>query len=119
MLDKSLSGGFIAPDTDLGLTSFHIALQEPKDLEMVPRLIHPALLSRDVRVRIPTVHVVGRKDDEDLITMSHLMEQVCDPQFVRTLTHEGGHDVPRLVKDVRALWSAVNWAVHESMGQFW
>lgn len=122
VLDKSLSGGFIAPNTDLGLTSLRNASQEPAagaDLELVPRLMHPAFVPPDVRVRIPTVHVVGHKDDAVLIDMSHLMERVCEPQLVRRLAHDGGHDVPRTAKDVRALWSAVEWAMRESMCQLW
>ncbi|EXJ93213.1 hypothetical protein A1O3_01770 [Capronia epimyces CBS 606.96] len=139
VLDKSLSGGFIAPDTDLGLDSTSLSAQQSESgieaestpapaseqastfsetnshavsyVPRVPRLIHPAILAPSHRVRIPTVHIVGHRDEPALIALSRLMEQVCDPSLVRHLVHDGAHDVPRSLKDVRAFWTAVEWAV--------
>lgn len=120
MLNRSLSGDFIAPDTDLGWTSLRSTstgdVAARADLELFPGLMHPAIIPRDVRVRISTVHVVGRKDDAVLVEMSHLMERVCEPRLERSHAHDGGHDVPPAAKDVRAgSWKAVEWAVHNSM----
>ncbi|KAK3046349.1 hypothetical protein LTR09_012165 [Extremus antarcticus] len=81
----------------------------------VPRIMHPELLPADVRIRIPTVHVTGVKDERDLIASSRLMERVCEPKLVQSLTHSGGHDVPRTMKDSRALVKAVDYAIRQSV----
>ncbi len=115
LLDTSFQVGFLPPDTDLGLAS----LGEESHNAKVPRLMHPELLPPDIRVRIPTVHVVGRKDDPVLVELSGLMEKFCEPHLRRRLVHDGGHDVPRGAKDVKALWAAVEWAVSEGLRQAW
>jgi hypothetical protein len=123
VLHSSLAGGFIAADTELGLEGLlsgesGAGCQDfDMDLGRVPRLMHPCVLDQQVRVRIPSVHVVGRKDDKRLVEMSRLMEGVCEEGLVRRVVHGGGHDVPRLSGDVRALWQAVDWAIRESANQ--
>ncbi|MCJ1251310.1 hypothetical protein MMC30_008542 [Trapelia coarctata] len=124
VLGTSLRGGFIAPDTDLGLEYLQTpTLSTPNtsndDLPTLPRLIHPSLLPPDIRIRIPTIHVTGRKDEPALVAMSRLMEEVCVKGMVRSLSHEGGHDVPRGLRDVKALWGAVEWAVGEGLRGVW
>lgn len=47
----------------------------------------------DVRIDIPTVHVVGRKDEWRLHSLDVM--KLCREQFARVLEHEGGHEVPR------------------------
>ncbi|EXJ91410.1 hypothetical protein A1O1_04522 [Capronia coronata CBS 617.96] len=121
VLDTSLSGGFIAPDTDLGLEAFtqSLAPKTEEAISCIPRIIHPSLLFPLHQVPIPTVHVIGRRDEPALVSLSRLMEKVCEPTLVRSLAHEGAHDVPRNPRDVRAFWAAVDWAVAEGLRLAW
>ncbi|KAF6798076.1 hypothetical protein CSOJ01_12853 [Colletotrichum sojae] len=119
VLDTSLRGGFIAPGTPLG-TEGLLSPDARDALEELPRIVHPALLPPELRIPIPTVHVVGAADDALLVGMSRLMEGLCaGPELTRSLVHDGGHDVPRKVGDVRALWAAVEWAAEEASRQVW
>lgn len=134
VLDTSLRGGFIAPDTSLGLASLGlgsstaqettaaITTRSPQQAELdeLPRIMHPAIVPQDRRVRIPTVHVVGRADDAVLVSMSRLMEGLCaTSSLTQSLAHEGGHEVPRKPGDVRKLWSAIEWAAQEAARHVW
>lgn len=46
----------------------------------------------DLRITIPTCHVIGRKDP--LALMSGSLWNVCDPKSRVFLTHERGHIIP-------------------------
>ena len=140
VLDTSLRGGFIAPDTSLGLTGLGLGLslassttsenttlrqglgQGPEaadDLDELPRIMHPEIVRAGHRICIPTVHVVGGADDSVLVSMSRMMQRLCGPHLTRCLVHDGGHDVPRKPRDVQALWSAIEWAAKEASRQAW
>ena len=47
----------------------------------------------DVRIDIPTVHIVGKKDEWRLHSLDVM--KLCRGQLTRVLEHEGGHEVPR------------------------
>lgn len=121
VLETSIVGGFIAPDTPLGLE----ALLQPasaatnNDIDHLPRIMHPVIASPGCKVPVPTVHVVGAHDDPLLVSMSKLMEGLCMATLTRSLVHDGGHDVPRKPRDVQALWSAIEWATREAAKQLW
>lgn len=87
------------------------------ETDMIPRVIHPELVT--TRIRIPTVHVVGKEDHALMIRQSKLMYGVCDPVVAKWLVHSGGHDVPRQVGDAKAVVKAMEWAVAESQTQVW
>lgn len=84
---------------------------------MIPRVIHPDLVKQ--RIRIPTIHVVGKEDNPLMIRQSKLMYEVCDPAVARWLEHSGAHDVPRKPADAKAAVKAWEWAVQESQQQSW
>lgn len=84
------------------------------------RIVHLALVTPPRLLRIPAVHVVRGGDDAVLVGMARCMEELCpSPRLTRSLTHGGGHDVPRSPKDAQMLWSAVDWAVNGAQRQMW
>ncbi|KAI1618128.1 serine hydrolase FSH [Exophiala viscosa] len=109
-LSAGQEGGFLSahPDEDVFARG---------DTTRIPRIIHPDLVSQ--RIRIPTVHVVGKQDDPLMIRQSQLMYQVCDPTVSKWLEHSGGHDVPRQLADAKAAVKALEWAISESQQQVW
>ncbi|KAL2010517.1 hypothetical protein VTN00DRAFT_6324 [Thermoascus crustaceus] len=102
--------GLIAPDTNSG--SF-AKRSDPSQ----PRPFHPALLNR--RIRIPTVHITGKKDHPGFVELSILMRSLCETSVMRALTHSGAHEVPRRADDVKAAWSVIEWAVQQSQRSSW
>jgi len=84
---------------------------------MIPRVIHPDLMKQ--RIRIPTIHVVGKKDNPLMIRQSELMYKVCEPTLSKWLEHSGGHDIPRQVQDAKAAVKAMEWAIAEGQQQVW
>ena len=112
VLETCLDGGFIDPTTDLGVEGVK-EKGTPESLALLPRVVHPSLLPSQYRIRIPTVHVTGRRDSPLLISMSQLMESVCEPGLFKSFTHDGGHSPPRSLRDVKKLAAALDWAVKE------
>ncbi|MCJ1396153.1 hypothetical protein MMC18_009042 [Xylographa bjoerkii] len=115
-LEIAKNGGFISAETEDGSAAF-VGSGTKRDYSRLPRVMHPALLVE--RVRVPTVHVAGQKDHAGLVELSKLMRGVCDARVMRSLVHAGGHDVPRLAKDVKAVLVAMEWAVEQSRRQVW
>ncbi|RMZ80446.1 hypothetical protein DV737_g3021, partial [Chaetothyriales sp. CBS 132003] len=109
-LSAGQGGGFLAahPDKDVFLRG---------ETSRIPRIIHPDLVKQ--RIRIPTIHVVGKQDDPLMVRQSELMYKVCDPTASKWLEHSGGHDVPRQVQDAKATVAALEWAISESQQQIW
>jgi pimeloyl-ACP methyl ester carboxylesterase len=109
-LSAGQKGGFLQshPDEDVF---------QRGEASMIPRVIHPDLLKQ--RIRIPTIHVVGKEDNPLMIRQSELMYRVCDPAVSRWLEHSGGHDVPRKMQDAKAAVKAMEWAIAESQQQSW
>ncbi|PLB39702.1 serine hydrolase FSH [Aspergillus candidus] len=103
------TGGFIAQDTkECGFAR--------RDDPAQPRVFHPALVKD--RIPIPTVHITGKKDQAMMVNLSVLVQGLCDPRLIRSLTHSGAHDVPRRPDDVCAAWAAVDWAIQQSQQQY-
>jgi len=87
------------------------------DTSQIPRIIHPDLIRQ--RVRIPTIHIVGKQDDPLMISQSELMYRVCDPTVSKWLEHSGGHDIPRQLQDAKAAVKALEWAISEGQQRDW
>ena len=100
--ESAQKGGFIASDTE------HATFAPGFDPALIPRVVHPSLTWR--RIRVPTVHVTGQKDDPAMVELSKLMQGLCKPEAIKVLEHAGAHDVPRDAKGVAALLRAVEWA---------
>jgi predicted esterase len=63
---------------------------------------------------IPTVHVVGQKDDTR--SQSIALHELADEQYARLITHEGGHWIPKDAIFARKMQDAIEWAVLASGG---
>lgn len=109
-MQSGVKGGFLPAPPDAR------AFQQG-DTSRIPRILHPELTT--VRLKVPTVHVVGKKDSPLMLEQSALMRRLCDDRFVKFLEHSAGHDVPRKMDDVKALVAAMEWAVDQSRKQFW
>ncbi|KAK5957875.1 hypothetical protein OHC33_001064 [Knufia fluminis] len=107
-LNAGIEGGFLHahPDPDVF---------RRRDSSMIPRILHPALIRE--RIRIPTVHVVGKMDDPLMLEQSELVFQLCDVKFSKWLEHSAGHDVPRTPEDAKAVCKALAWAADEGESQ--
>jgi predicted esterase len=77
-----------------------------------PRIMHPQLLT--TRIRIPTVHVTGKRDFDFMHNMSEAAIGLCDERMVRKLQHSGGHHPPQKNAEVQALIRAMDWAIKQS-----
>ena len=100
--ESAQKGGFIASDTE------QATFAPGFDRAAIPRVVHPSFIRQ--RIRVPTVHVTGRKDNPAMVELSKLMQGLCNPAAMKVLEHVGAHDVPRDVKGVAALLQAVEWA---------
>jgi hypothetical protein len=58
---------------------------------------------------IPTVHVVGQKDDVRAESMA--LHALADEQYARLITHEGGHWIPKDPVFARKMQDSIEWAV--------
>lgn len=107
-LSAGQKGGFLPshPDEDVF---------QRGETSMIPRVIHPDLVKQ--RIRIPTIHVVGKEDNPLMIRQSELMYKVCDPAMSKWLEHSGGHDIPRKPADAKAAVKAMEWAIAEGEQQ--
>lgn len=77
-----------------------------------PRIMHAQLLKE--RIRIPTVHVTGKRDFDFMRNMSEAALGLCNEKMVRKLQHSGGHHPPQKDAEVQALVRAMEWAVRQS-----
>lgn len=109
-LHSGVEGGFLPTHPDQ-------AVFKRGDTSQIPRILHPSLVQQ--RVRVPTIHVVGKKDQELMLEQSSLMYQLCDPALSKWLEHSGGHDVPRQLNEAKAAVKAMEWAVSETHNQVW
>lgn len=103
--------GFIASSTDDDYFA------PGKDYAGVPRVVHPKLCRP--RIRIPTVHVTGKKDAPLVVRLSKLMEELCDQKNMKVLEHSSGHDMPKKPEDAKSAATAVEWAIGQSRQMFW
>ncbi|ETN44955.1 uncharacterized protein HMPREF1541_09830 [Cyphellophora europaea CBS 101466] len=107
-LTAGMAGGFLHAHPDKEVF-------ERRNAAQIPRIIHPQLVRQ--RIRIPTVHVVGRKDDPLMLDQSRLMYQLCGEEVAMWLEHSAGHDVPRERGDASAAVKAMEWAFKEGEQQ--
>lgn len=63
---------------------------------------------------IPTVHVVGQKDD--VRSQSMALHGLAEEQYARLITHEGGHWIPKDAVFARKMQDAMEWAMLASGG---
>ncbi|KAI4860432.1 serine hydrolase FSH [Hypoxylon rubiginosum] len=91
--------GNILPNTRLDFLSFEAQAGN------VPRLLHPQIYKE--RVRIPIVHVSGKKDVYAMAEQSRVAEGLYTPSSTQLYRHDGGHDVPFKRSDVLTVVSMV------------
>ncbi|KAJ5788008.1 hypothetical protein N7457_002998 [Penicillium paradoxum] len=72
---------------------------------------HPSI--HDVKIGIPTVHVIGMKDD--YADHGRNLAGICDPKVSRVVTHEGGHQLPRDARTLAKTAEAIQWAVDRTL----
>lgn len=77
-----------------------------------PRLMHRSLT--EIRIRIPTIHVSGRKDAGFMRNMSKAARGLCEEKCLKHLEHSGGHQPPQKDSEVKAAIRAMEWAIKES-----
>lgn len=107
-LDAGLEGGFLHQHPDK-------AVFQRRDASLMPRILHPALIKQ--RIHVPTVHVVGGKDNPLMLEQSRLMYELCDPGTARWIEHSAGHDVPRQVAEAKVAYRAMETAAKEGEQQ--
>ncbi|CAI7600649.1 unnamed protein product [Penicillium glandicola] len=71
----------------------------------IPRLVHPDLLRG--RIKIPTVHITGRKDSPCIGQQSRIAQKLCLASIMRVHEHDGGHDVPYKKSDINNIVSSI------------
>lgn len=74
------------------------------------KLLHPDVTS--IRVKVPTVHIIGKKDD--VLSGAKNMMELCDARQRLVYIHEGGHEVPRGKTDLLRIKDLIEKAVHNS-----
>ncbi|KAF2690581.1 DUF341 domain protein [Lentithecium fluviatile CBS 122367] len=94
------------------LPDYDLAVYAGGDGVEAPRIMYPQLLRE--RIRIPTVHVTGKRDFHFMRAMSEVAYGLCDERMARKLEHSGGHEPPRNMAEVKAVTRALEWAVRQS-----
>ncbi|KAI1171814.1 inducible nitrate reductase 2 [Nemania sp. FL0916] len=82
-----------------------------EDAEMIPRILHPAL--HKLRLKIPTVHILGVNDLPSMTEQSKLVHGLCDESTARLIYHKGGHSVPSRRPEATAVAKQIEWAMAE------
>lgn len=77
-----------------------------------PRLMHRSLT--ETRIRIPTIHVSGKRDAVFMRNMSEAARGLCEDGCLKRLEHSGGHQPPQKDAEVKAAIRAMDWAIRES-----
>jgi len=86
----------------------HPCVQDSESVEVDVLLrYHPTTHSQ--RLRVPTVHVIGRKDD--YAEHGKNLYGMCDPRYATVVTHDGGHQLPRDVNTVAKVADSIIRAV--------
>ncbi|KAI2628549.1 inducible nitrate reductase 2 [Hypoxylon sp. NC1633] len=97
--------GAVSPDQD-------IAFFKQRNMQDVPRVLHPSLT--EDRIKVPTVHVIGKADLPAMVAQSRLVSGLCDQSLARVHYHSGGHGIPAKRTDVKPLLEMIEWATTES-----
>lgn len=108
-MQSGANGGFLEPPD--------AAAFERSNTANIPRIMNPSLIEQ--RVKIPTIHIVGKRDSPLMLKQSALMKGLCESKLVKSIQHSGGHDLPRKMDEVRETLAAIDWAIDQSRQQFW
>jgi len=112
LLDRTIiparSGGGLLPDIDVGRV---YSSTEGEVLAEAPRLMHPDLLMSKNKIKIPMVHITGRRDFDFMRNMSEAARALCEPRMIKVLEHAGGHQPPQKPAEVKATLRALDWAI--------
>ncbi|KAI1811936.1 inducible nitrate reductase 2 [Poronia punctata] len=96
--------GAVLPEDDIGFFRHEKA-------DMVPRILHPAL--HKLRLKLPTVHVLGAGDLPAMTEQSKLVHGLCDESSARLIRHNGGHGIPSRRPEAVAVAKQIEWAAAE------
>ena len=92
------------------------ALVEEGDPHTLPRVYVPALIKE--RIKIPVIHIIGKRDDPLLKTQSEAMKGLCLPKLLYCIQHQEGHDIPR-GSEVDEIVKGIEWATDISLRNPW
>lgn len=95
------------------LPDYDMEVYTRDDVSKAPRLMHPSLTRH--RIRIPTVHVTGKRDAEFMRNMAVAARGLCDEKTSKKLEHSGGHQPPQKDAEVKAAIRAMEWAISRSV----
>lgn len=95
----------LIPDHDLSVYTHG-------DGTTAPRLMLSQLLGD--KIRIPTIHVSGKRDVDFLRDMSAIGRELCEGKLMKTLEHSGSHQPPQKEVEVKAAVRAMEWAIGQS-----
>lgn len=93
----------------LGLSGFSAYQAEEFGKRGMVFGIDVARIPRQMKIKIPTVHVYGAKDPR--FPASVTMAQFCDEAVRRTFDHGGGHEIPRKRDVSKTIAEMVEWCV--------
>ncbi|OIW35581.1 hypothetical protein CONLIGDRAFT_690178 [Coniochaeta ligniaria NRRL 30616] len=98
--------GHVPGQVDRGTHGF----QKDGTYDDFPRFVHP--LTTKCRISVPTVHIISRGDP--IARQGELAVRLCDKKKARVIYMNGGHRMPVSVPDLRAVSSAMEWAMQKS-----
>lgn len=91
---------------------FELEVYNEEGGQTAPRVMIPAILRE--KIRLPTVHVRGKKDADFMWNMSEIAQQVFHPSLVKVVEHGGAHAPPQTTADVKAVVRLMDWAIAQS-----
>ena len=100
-------GGQASGRPEPGSTSWLPQEARPEDF---PRFMHPLTVKQ--RVSVPTMHLICRGDS--LGQQSEIALRLCDKKKTKVFCMNGGHRLPASAPDLRAVTSAMEWAMQKS-----
>ncbi|KAH8803553.1 serine hydrolase FSH [Xylogone sp. PMI_703] len=81
-----------------------------KEEKVLPKCLHK---THGQLFHIPTVHVIGNRDDQ--AAEGHEFVSLCDIRRAKVVMHGGGHHIPKIPSEQSKMAGAIQWAVHRSM----
>lgn len=94
------------------LPEYSMDVYNKGDGSKAPRIMHAQLLKE--KIRIPTVHVTGKRDFDFMQNMSDIARGLCEERLTRKLEHSGGHHPPQKDSEVKAVVRAMEWAIDQA-----
>lgn len=80
-----------------------------------PRFFHP--IYTEVKVSIPTVHVLGAEENPAVKRLAEVSKQLCAREKIIEVRHKGAHEIPNKREGVDAVVRAIERA--DFMGRGW